>query len=41
MGFMKVGKEHVETIPIKNAGKLPGTVEFSHNYGALLTVEPK
>ena len=41
MGFLKVGKLHCETISIKNSGKASSTVEFAHNHGAVLTVEPK
>lgn len=41
MGFLKLGKEHIETISIKNSGKAHSVVEFSHNHGAMLSVEPK
>lgn len=41
MGFLKIGKEHVEKIPIKNNGKAPGAIEFSHDHGSMLVVEPK
>lgn len=41
MGFLKMGKEHVETIAIKNSGKANSLVEFSHGHGAMLSVEPK
>ena len=41
MGFIRIGKEHSEVIGIKNLGKAPGTVEFSHPYGNVLTVDPK
>ena len=41
MGFLKVGKEHCETIAVKNSGKAPSSVEFTHNHGAILLVEPK
>jgi len=41
MGFLKIGKEHVEKIAIKNSGKAQGTIEFSHEHGSILNVEPK
>jgi hypothetical protein len=41
MGFLKIGKEHEEKIAIKNTGKATGTIEFSHEHGPLMTVEPK
>ena len=41
MGFLKIGKEHEEKIAIKNNGKAAGTIEFSHDHGPILTVEPK
>lgn len=41
MGFLKIGKEHLEKIAIKNNGKAAGTIEFSHEHGAMLSVEPK
>lgn len=41
MGFLKIGKEHVETIAIKNSGKASATIDFSHQHGSILTIEPK
>jgi hypothetical protein len=41
MGFLKIGREHEEIISIKNSGKALGTIEFSHNHGSLISVEPK
>jgi len=41
MGFLKIGKEHLEKIPIKNNGKAPGNIEFTHEHGTMLSVEPK
>jgi hypothetical protein len=38
MGFLKLGKEHIETIAFKNAGKTNSIVEFSHSHGASLSV---
>lgn len=38
MGFLKLGKEHIETIAIKNSGKANSVVEFSHGHGDLLSV---
>ena len=41
MGFLKIGKEHHEKIAIKNSGKAPGTIEFSHDHGSIMTLDPK
>ena len=41
MGFLKINKEHEERIAIKNSGKAVGTIEFSHDHGSILSVEPK
>jgi hypothetical protein len=40
-GFVKVGKTHEEIVAIKNIGKATGTIEFHHDHGSSLVIEPK